>query len=171
MEVLSVPTGGNNGFSLPTQETSFMQNVIATPPPARPGRRAPRGMRAPLGTFQYIAMRTIARLGDDAYGMAIEDYISNEIGLTIDLAQVYITTKRLLECGYLTAREMPAPGGSGHTVKVYRVSEEGARVLKEAAAFFAAVAKLDQEANPHGSTTPPRAGQKKARTKRRTRSR
>lgn len=122
-------------------------------------------MRAPLATFQYIVMRAIQRLGNEAYGMAIEDYITNELpelALTVDLAQIYITTKRLLEPpGYLTVREAPAPGGSGHTVKIYRVSEEGARVLDQAAAFFAAVAKLEGE-NPYAKTSAsPRTQQNK----------
>jgi DNA-binding PadR family transcriptional regulator len=114
-------------------------------------------MRKTLATFQYIVMRTVQRLGKGAYGMAIEEYITEhlpQLAAKIDVAQIYITTKRLTELGYLADTAGPAPNGSGHTVKFYRVSEDGRRALEEAAAFYAAVAQLEGF-DPHEKTSMP----------------
>jgi DNA-binding PadR family transcriptional regulator len=130
-------------------------------------------MRAPLATFQYIVLRTIQRLGKSAYGMAIEDYITahlSQLASKIDIAQIYITTKRLSELGFVDDKAGPAPNGSGHTVKFYRVSEDGVRALKEAAAFFAAVAQLEG-VHPHDKTTMPSEASQDKRTRARPRAR
>lgn len=106
-----------------------------------------RGMKAPLATFQYIVIRTVQRLGrHHAYGMAIEEYITTtlpELANRIDIAQVYVTTKRLTKLGFLVPSEGQAPHGTGHTVMFYTVTPAGVRAADEAAAFFAAVAQLN----------------------------
>lgn len=122
--------------------------------------RTRRGMKAPLATFQYIVIRTVERLGPrQAYGMAIEEYVTTnlpEIAKKIDIAQVYVTTKRLTKLGFLVRSEGQAPNGSGHKVTFYAVTAAGVRAADESAAFFAAVAQLNGGINTNKTRSPMR---------------
>lgn len=110
--------------------------------------RTRRGMQAPLATFQYIVFRAVQRLGRHAaYGMAVEDYITShlpDLAKKIDAAQIYITAKRLKKLGYLDAHDGQPSNQSRHTVTFYSVTAQGVRAADEAAAFYAAIHKLEK---------------------------
>lgn len=110
---------------------------VTSPPP--PPMRRRRGSR-PIGPFAYLVMKMITKLNrlgsDQAYGLNIDEHLTNELRAIVDLAQVYVVCKRLENRGFVSKKTMVAPSGSGHDVIVYTVTPAGAEAMATAGLFY-----------------------------------
>jgi PadR family transcriptional regulator PadR len=93
-----------------------------------------------LGEFEYFMLTAIARLGDDAYGVAIRQTLEEATGRTCSLGALYTTLDRLEAKGLIdTYMGDPTPRRGGRPKRMVRITASGARA---AAAFYQAVMRL-----------------------------
>jgi len=84
-----------------------------------------------LGFFEQRVLAAVAALGEDAYGLAIYDKLS-EVETDPNQGSMYVTLDRLERKGYVISRFiLPLPARGGQPRKYYRVKPEGAFALKE----------------------------------------
>lgn len=86
-----------------------------------------------LGEFEQIVLLAIVRLGDDAYGATIRREIESRSGRRVSIGAAYATLDRLVEKGYLRARE--EAGGaerSGRVRRFFTITPQGVTALEEA---------------------------------------
>ncbi|GAB4020470.1 PadR family transcriptional regulator [Spirosoma koreense] len=86
-----------------------------------------------LGEFEEIVLLTIARLYDDAYGVAVLDELSERLERPVSLGVVHRTMQRLEEKGLLQSRfSEPTPERGGRSKRLFRVTMAGQQALQEA---------------------------------------
>jgi len=100
-----------------------------------------------LGTLELAALLAVARLGDDAYGLAVRADLSERAGRDYSVGAVYTTLQRLEEKGFVRSRaSAPLPVRGGRSRRHFRVTAAGARALRNAernaAALWAGVGPL-----------------------------
>jgi DNA-binding PadR family transcriptional regulator len=89
-----------------------------------------------LGEFEQIVLLAVARLGEQAYGMAIRTEIEQRAGRRASIGAVYATLERLVAKGL--ARETDVAGGgerSGLARRFYAVTSRGRAALQDARAL------------------------------------
>lgn len=96
---------------------------------------------AHLGEFEQLILFAIYHLGDDAYGIAIRDFIEARTGRVPASGAIYTALSRLEERGLVAAAGASAPSGPGRPRKHYRLQPEGARSLVEAYETMSAMAR------------------------------
>jgi PadR family transcriptional regulator, regulatory protein PadR len=98
-------------------------------------------MAAPsLGAFELIVLLAVARLGDDAYGLAIRRDVSARAGHDYSVGAVYTTLRRLEEKGFVVSRTTePLPVRGGRSRRQFKVTAAGRRALREAERLAASV--------------------------------
>lgn len=102
----------------------------------------PRAGRRPIGPFTFLVLDALRKLPPaHRYGAAIEEHLSARIKQLVDLAQVYVTLKRLEGKQLIAAKEMPAPSGSAHTVVCYTITAKGNHAFTEAIPLYRQVGK------------------------------
>ena len=81
---------------------------------------------------EEIIMMAILNLGEEAYLVAITDYLTKLTEKTVNLASAHLPLSRLDQAG-LIASEMGAATAvrGGRRKKIYRITEEGFTVLEE----------------------------------------
>jgi DNA-binding PadR family transcriptional regulator len=90
-----------------------------------------------LGEFEYLILTAAARLGDDAYGVAIRREIEATIGRSCSLGALYTTLDRLQAKGLIkTWMGDPTPERGGRPKRRVQVTAKGAREARE---FYNAV--------------------------------
>jgi len=110
-----------------------------------------RGGHKPLGTFAFEVMKAIMELGPKkSYGLNINEHLMNKLRAIVDLAQVYVTLRRLKEQGFLKSKVVPAPSGKRHMVVLYKITKAGAEALAASRAFYN---QLADETPAKGETT------------------
>jgi DNA-binding PadR family transcriptional regulator len=84
-----------------------------------------------LGDFEQAVLLAVARLGDDAYGVAIRRDISQFGKNRVSVGALYVTLERLESKGYLRSRmgEATAVRG-GRAKRFYTLTASGASVLR-----------------------------------------
>jgi DNA-binding PadR family transcriptional regulator len=86
-----------------------------------------------LGEFEQVVLFSVLRLGDEAYGVAIRDAITEQTSREVSSGAIYTTLSRLEDRGAVTARVgEPEPGRMGRPRKYYRLTPDGARSLLDA---------------------------------------
>jgi DNA-binding PadR family transcriptional regulator len=91
--------------------------------------------RETLGQLEQLLMLAVARLGDDAYGAAIQRMLEDIAGRSATIATIYVTLVRLEKKGYvLSRREDPTPVRGGKAKRYFRLTPKGVDVLKESRA-------------------------------------
>lgn len=93
-----------------------------------------------LGEFELYVMGAAARLGEDAYGMAICREIAHQTGRTVAIGAVYATLSRLQDKGLVTlttSDPLPVPGGRAR--RNARLTAEGRRTLDHATRMLARI--------------------------------
>ncbi len=100
-----------------------------------------------LGTLELAALLAVARLGDEAYGLAVRADLSDRTGRDHSVGAVYTTLQRLEDKGLLRSRTSePLPVRGGRSRRHFTVTGAGARALREAernaAALWAGVGSL-----------------------------
>ena len=107
-----------------------------------------------LGDFEYAALRTVRRLGVDAYGANIARELSTELSRDVALAQVYVALDRLEEKGFVSSRmSNSAPVRGGRARRVYSMDNRGLQALEITAAAKNA-ARSASEKKDHANARP-----------------
>ncbi len=90
-------------------------------------------MPKPLGDFEKLILFALLRLGEEAYGAAIQREIAARTGRDVAIGAVYTALHRLQKHGFITARMgEPTPERGGRRKKFYSLEPVGARALDEA---------------------------------------
>jgi PadR family transcriptional regulator, regulatory protein PadR len=93
-----------------------------------------------LGTLELAALLAVARLGDDAYGLAVRRDLAERTGRDYSVGTVYTTLQRLEDKGLLTSRATaPLPVRGGRSRRLYVITGAGARALRDAERYAAAL--------------------------------
>jgi PadR family transcriptional regulator len=98
-----------------------------------------------LGSLELAALLAVARLGDDAYGLAVRRDLAERTGRDYSVGAVYTTLQRLEDKGLLRSRASePLPVRGGRSRRHFIITGAGARALRaaerNAAALWAGVA-------------------------------
>ena len=95
-----------------------------------------------LGEFEYLLLSAAARLGDDAYGVAIRAAVREATGRECSLGALYTTIDRLERKGLLsTWMGDPTPQRGGRPKRMIRVTAKGARAAAE---FYTAIRRVSR---------------------------
>ena len=102
---------------------------------------------APVGTLELAALLTVARLAEEAYGLAVRRDLSERTGRDYSVGAVYTTLQRLEDKGLLKSRTTaPLPVRGGRSRRHYTVTGAGARAIRaaeqNAAALWAGMGSL-----------------------------
>jgi DNA-binding PadR family transcriptional regulator len=86
-----------------------------------------------LGTLELSALLAVARLGDDAYGLAVRHDLSERAGRDYSVGAIYTTLQRLEDKGLLASRASePLPVRGGRSRRHFRLTGAGARAIRDA---------------------------------------
>ena len=104
-----------------------------------------------VGSLELTALLGVARLADDAYGLAVRRELHERTGRDYSVGAVYTTLQRLEDKGLLTSSTSdPLPVRGGRSRRHFRLTAAGMRVLREAqretAALWSGVRILRPEA-------------------------
>jgi len=90
-----------------------------------------------LGEFELVVLLTLARLGDDAYGMRARLEIEETTGRAVSIGAVYATLNRLEEKG-LVASDLGEPSAErgGRAKRYFALTVAGAEALERARDMF-----------------------------------
>ena len=84
-----------------------------------------------LGEFELLVMATLARLGEDAYGMEIRRDIEERTGRQVSIGNVYATLRRLQAKGYVGSRTgEPTAERGGRAKRFLYLEPEGIEALE-----------------------------------------
>src|SRR5687768_9234372 len=84
-----------------------------------------------IGEFEQLVMLALVRLGPDANGVSVCQYLIDRTGRDVSLAAVYKTLERLEDKGYVGSRiGEPTAERGGRRKKHYRLLAPGSRALK-----------------------------------------
>ena len=101
-----------------------------------PERKAAPKQKRMLGEFEYIVLLAISRLGSEAFGARISDFLINQTKRDIALAQTYVSLGRLENKGLVVSRNSePKPERGGRSRRIFELEDLGASVLRENMAF------------------------------------
>jgi DNA-binding PadR family transcriptional regulator len=100
-----------------------------------------------LGTLELAALLAVARLGDDAYGLAVRRDLAARTGRDYSVGAVYTTLQRLEDKGLLASRASePLPVRGGRSRRHFTLTGAGGRALRDAerhaASIWAGVGRL-----------------------------
>ncbi len=87
------------------------------------------GKQTYLGEFEQIVLLAVARLGDEAYGMAIKAAIAERTGRAVTIGAMYATLDRLTTKGYLRSRD---EASEGRPRRFFAITPEGVAALEAA---------------------------------------
>lgn len=104
-------------------------------------------MTTSIGTLELSALLAVARLGDDAYGLAIRQDLSERAGRDYSVGAIYTTLQRLEDKGLLTSHATePLPVRGGRSRRLFRLTGAGAKAIRDAerqtASMWAGVAHI-----------------------------
>lgn len=76
------------------------------------------------------------RLGHEAYGVPIRQYLKDVTGKNISIGGIYVPLDRLVRRGFLEAEQSdPRPERGGMSRRYYRLTGDGVRALEAARAI------------------------------------
>jgi DNA-binding PadR family transcriptional regulator len=83
-----------------------------------------------LGEFEQMVMLAVARLGGEAYGIAILDEIRERTGAEVAVASVYSSLDRMERRGYVSSSVgAPTPERGGRAKKYFALEPDGRHAL------------------------------------------
>ena len=92
-----------------------------------------------VGSLELAALLAVARLGDDAYGLAVRADLTDRLGREYSVGAVYTTLQRLEDKGLLRSRASePLPTRGGRSRRHVIVTAAGARAPISATSTVAA---------------------------------
>ena len=88
---------------------------------------------ASLGALELVVLLEVARLKDEANGLAIRRDLAARTGRDYSVGALYTTLQRLEDKGLLTSRHsQPLPVRGGRSRRHFTLTGAGARALREA---------------------------------------
>jgi PadR family transcriptional regulator, regulatory protein PadR len=95
---------------------------------------------ATLGALELTTLLAVARLKDEAYGLAIRRDLAARTGRDYSVGALYTTLQRLEDKGLLTSRHSePLPVRGGRSKRHFTLTGAGARALREAERHAASI--------------------------------
>jgi len=95
-----------------------------------------------LGEFEYLLLTAAARLGENAYGAAIRQEISEVTRRSCSIGALYTTLDRLEGKGLIkTWMGPPTPQRGGRPKRMVRVTAKG---VQAASAFYNSVTRVSR---------------------------
>jgi PadR family transcriptional regulator PadR len=95
---------------------------------------------ATLGALELTTLLAVARLKDEAYGLAIRRDLAARTGRDYSVGALYTTLQRLEDKGLLTSRHSePLPVRGGRSRRHFTLTGAGARALREAERHAASI--------------------------------
>ena len=86
-----------------------------------------------FGSLELTVLNSVARLGDDAYGLGVRHDVSELLGHDYSVGAIYTTLARLEEHGLVrSATTDPLPVRGGRSRRKFRLSAAGRKALREA---------------------------------------
>ena len=86
-----------------------------------------------LGSLELTILLAVARLGDDAYGLAIRRDLAARAGRDYSVGAIYTTLGRLEAKGLVAARMTePLPVRGGRARREFRLTRAGQNAVREA---------------------------------------
>ena len=86
-----------------------------------------------FGSLELSALLAVARLTGDAYGVAIRRDLSERLARDYSIGTVYTTLQRLEDKGLLVSHPSdPMPVRGGRSRRLFRLTQSGARALRDA---------------------------------------
>ena len=93
-----------------------------------------------VGSLELAALLAVARLKDDAYGLAIRSDLAERTGRDYSVGAVYTTLQRLEDKGLLSSRHSdPLPVRGGRSRRQFSLTGAGARALRDAERHAASI--------------------------------
>lgn len=87
-------------------------------------------MSGSLGEFEQLILLAMLRLGEDAYGVTIQEEIQSRTGRDVSIGSVYTTLDRLERKRYVCSRMGdPTPERGGRRKKLYQLEAAGSAAL------------------------------------------
>jgi DNA-binding PadR family transcriptional regulator len=88
-----------------------------------------------LGEFEQVTLLAVARLREDAYGVAIRQEIEKQAHRSVAIGSVYATLDRMERRGFISSTMgKPTPERGGRAKRFYRLSPAGLKALRDARA-------------------------------------
>jgi PadR family transcriptional regulator, regulatory protein PadR len=95
-----------------------------------------------LGEFEYLLLTAAARLGEQAYGVAMRQEVEEATGRDCSIGALYTTLDRLEAKGFVkTWMGDPTPQRGGRPKRMVRVTAKGAQAASE---FYSAVMRVSR---------------------------
>ena len=95
---------------------------------------------ATLGALELTTLLAVARLKDEAYGLAIRRDLAARTGRDYSVGALYTTLQRLEDKGLLTSRHSePLPVRGGRSRRHFTLTGAGVRALREAERHAASI--------------------------------
>ena len=86
-----------------------------------------------LGTLELAALLAVARLGDDAYGLAIRRDLAERTGREHSVGALYTTLQRLEDKGFVRSHASePLPVRGGRSRRQFVLTGAGSRAIRDA---------------------------------------
>ena len=106
-----------------------------------------------FGPLELAVLLTVARLGDEAYGLNVRRDLSERTGRDYSVGAVYTTLQRLQDKGFLKTKiGAPLPVRGGRSRCHYFLTAAGTRALRDAernaAALWAGIGGIAGGATP-----------------------
>lgn len=99
-------------------------------------------MSATLGDLEQLVLLALLRLGNEAFGIAVQEEIEARTRREVSLGATYTTLARLEQKGLIASRiGDPTPVRGGRRKKHYRVLPAGRRALAAALADLASMSR------------------------------
>jgi DNA-binding PadR family transcriptional regulator len=93
-----------------------------------------------IGSLELTILLAVARLGDEAYGVAIRRDLAERTGREHSIGAVYTTLQRLEDKGLLTSRASePLPVRGGRSRRHFTLTGAGAQALRDAQQHAASI--------------------------------
>ena len=90
-----------------------------------------------LGEFEQIVLLTVARLGDEGYGMAIRQEIEDRVQRSVAIGSVYAALDRMERKGLLRSGVGdPTPVRGGRAKRFYSLLPPGMEALQRSRALL-----------------------------------
>src|SRR5690242_2842672 len=86
-----------------------------------------------IGSLELTVLITVAKLGDDAYGLAVRRAVSEQADRDYSVGAIYTTLQRLEDKRLLTSRATdPVPVRGGRSRRLFRITAAGRRAMEDA---------------------------------------
>lgn len=90
-------------------------------------------MTTSLGSLELSALLAVSRLGEDAYGLAIRQDLSERARRDYSVGAIYTTLQRLEDKGLVRSHATePLPVRGGRSRRLFKLTGAGARAIRDA---------------------------------------